>query len=491
MLSVAAPVVAFLYLLYTLISTIRVLYYHPLSRIPGPSLWIAFPLFRHLSSIRGRHVIDLRALHQKYGEAVRFGPNEVSFITAQAWRDIYGHGHKQLPKVVRSTQSRRDIISANDIDHSRYRRSISHGFSAKALQEQEPLMKGYIDKLIIKLKEHAESRSPVDMVKWYNVTTFDLIGDLAFGQSFGGLETSGYHFWVSTLFDSVRVLSYIALMDTYPMLFQLVKPFMPTGLAGVKERQDEYTISTVQKRLTKPKNSGSTDFMDSMLRNYGEIEGLSDEELAENASVLVIAGSETTATLLSGVTFLLLKNPVAMEKLKDEVLSVIKSEEDITFTNISANLPYMLACLDEALRCYPPVPTGIQRYTVAPTTVISGYEVPQNTKVAVHQSSAYHSSMNFYKPECFIPERWLPEAKNDPKSPFFNDNRDVFQPFSTGPRNCVGKNLAYNEMRIILTRIIWNFDLELCPESQAWDKQKSYILWDKPQLMCKLTPMAH
>ncbi|PQE07708.1 Cytochrome P450 protein [Rutstroemia sp. NJR-2017a BVV2] len=46
-------------------------------------------------------------------------------------------------------------------------------------------------------------------------------------------------------------------------------------------------------------------------------------------------------------------------------------------------------------------------------------------------------------------------------------------------------------MRVILARIIWKFDLELCPESQAWDDQKSYVLWDKPKLMCKLTPRAY
>ncbi|KAM0128138.1 hypothetical protein ACHAO1_009168 [Botrytis cinerea] len=490
MLLVAASV-AFLYLLYILISTIRVLYYHPLSCIPGPSLWIVFPLIRHYSAIRGRHDIDLRALHKKYGEVVRFGPNEVSFITAQAWRDIYGHGHKQLPKYLSSVQSRHEIISGNDIDHSRYRKSISHAFSAKALQEQQPLIKGYVDKLITKLKDKAKSQTPLDMVMWYNITTFDLIGDLAFGQSFGGLENSGYHFWVSTIFESIHILSYIDIKDTYPMVFELIKPFIPANLAGARKRQDDYSKEVVQKRLTSPKKFGAIDFMDAMLRNRGEKEGLSDEELAENASVLVVAGSETTATLLSGVTFLLLKNPVVMEKLKNEVLSVIQSEEDITFANVTANLPYLLACLEEALRWYPPVPTGSQRITNTPTTIISGFEIPQNTRVAVHQSSAYRSSINFHKPECFIPERWLPEAKNDPKSPFFNDNRDVFQPFSAGPRNCIGKNLAYNEMRIILTRVIWNFDLELCPESYAWADQKSYFLWDKHKLMCKLSLREH
>lgn len=376
MLSVAA-LAACLYLLYTVISTIRVLYYHPLSHIPGPTLWIAFPIFRHLALMRGRQDSELRALHQQHGEVVRFAPDEVSFITAQAWRDIYGHGHKQLPKFKHSAANPRDIISANDADHSRYRKAMSHAFSAKGLQAQEPILKKYVEKLIARLEHEATSEVPVDMVKWYNLTTFDLIGDLAFGQSFGGLENSQYHFWVSTIFDSVRAIQFVKVKDVYPMLFQFIKPFISRDLASARQRQQDYSKAVVQKRLANPEPTDLVDFMDSMVRHRGEKDGLSDEELVANSSILVIAGSETTATLLSGVTFLLLKNPAAMEKLTHEVRTVMQSEEDITFANATANLPYMLACIEEAFRRYPPVPTGLQRVTTSPT-LISGYAIPPN-----------------------------------------------------------------------------------------------------------------
>lgn len=85
-----------------------------------------------------------------------------------------------------------------------------------------------------------------------------------------------------------------------------------------------------------------------------------------------------------------------------------------------------------------------------------------------------------------MPERWLPQNQ-DPASPFYNDNRAVLQPFSVGPRNCIGRNLAYNEMRLILARVMWDFDLELCEESANWNEQLSYLLWEKSPLMCKLS----
>jgi cytochrome P450 len=108
------------------------------------------------------------------------------------------------------------------------------------------------------------------------------------------------------------------------------------------------------------------------------------------------------------------------------------------------------------------------------------------TIVSVHQSGAYRSASNFHLPNNFIPERWLPDAKNKPSSPFYHDNRAVVQPFSVGPRNCIGRNLAFAEMRVILARVLWNFDLELCKESENWSDQKSYVLWEKGALMCRL-----
>lgn len=113
------------------------------------------------------------------------------------------------------------------------------------------------------------------------------------------------------------------------------------------------------------------------------------------------------------------------------------------------------------------------------------------------------SPLNFENPTSFIPERWLPGTGYD------DDRRDVLQPFSVGPRNCIGKkyvcrldihheqpsqltnplSLANHEMRLILAKVLWNFDLELCPQSQNWADQKTYSLWEKHPLMVKMRPV--
>jgi cytochrome P450 len=116
---------------------------------------------------------------------------------------------------------------------------------------------------------------------------------------------------------------------------------------------------------------------------------------------------------------------------------------------------------------------------------IAGRYVPPNTLIGVTHWACYHSTLNFTDPEIFAPERWLGDAK------YANDRKDAFKPFSNGPRSCIGTNLAYAEMRLILTRLVWNFDFELEKESEHWvEGMKIYAVYQRPPLMVRLKPVV-
>lgn len=206
-------------------------------------------------------------------------------------------------------------------------------------------------------------------------------------------------------------------------------------------------------------------------------------KLQMNASILIIAGSETTATLLSGATFLLLTNPAALEKLTHEVRSTFADDADITLSSVGS-LSYMLACLNESLRRYPPVVIGLPRLAPQGGATVAGHFVPEGTRVAVWHYAISHDPRLWTDPHGFHPERFL----GDPR--FRGDALDAMQPFSLGPRNCIGKNLAYAEMRLILAKIIFNFDMRIADESRGWlDGQRAFTVWDKPPLQVYLTPV--
>jgi cytochrome P450 len=100
-----------------------------------------------------------------------------------------------------------------------------------------------------------------------------------------------------------------------------------------------------------------------------------------NSEILIIGGSETTATLLSGVTYLLLMNPQALKKVVGEVHSTFSNEDEININSVS-KLTYMLACLDETLRMYPPVPTGLPRIVPKGGASIIGKFVPEGVSLS-------------------------------------------------------------------------------------------------------------
>lgn len=300
----------------------------------------------------------VRVLHEKYGDVVRIAPDELSFRTPDAWKDIYSRrGTDEFPKdrrvYIKSFGDTHSLIQENAVNHSRVRKLISHGFAEKALLEQEPLMQGFVDLLIQRLKERAPMGKPVDMVSWYNWTSFDIIGDLAFGEPFGCLQDSEYHPWVSLIFGHIKTAAYSNAVLRIPGAAKLLQYITPKRLLEQRKSHFELTKAKVMKRLQRKMDR--PDFLGYILRANNTEKGMSVPEIIVNSGDFIIAGSETTATLLAGCTYYLLTNPEKMAKLVAEIRGAFTSDSEITITRVH-NLPYLVAVLNETLRMYPPVP---------------------------------------------------------------------------------------------------------------------------------------
>ena len=109
------------------------------------------------------------------------------------------------------------------------RRQLSHAFSDRALRGQEAFFQKDINKLIQRLMERVRKGEAVDIVSWYNLTTFDIMGDLAFGEPFGGLDTGGYHPWVATVLKPLRYGSIREVMGQYKLLKPIIMALTPNA----------------------------------------------------------------------------------------------------------------------------------------------------------------------------------------------------------------------------------------------------------------------
>lgn len=328
--------------------------------------------------MRGVLEFKYAEFHEKYGEVVRVNADEVAFIRPEAWKDIYGHGHAEFPKHFPGLKlDTKKIVFSSSKDHFRYRRAMLPAFSDKALRLQEPLMRVYIDLLVKRLRELSETGEPVNLVRWYNFTTFDLIADLAYGTPLQGLAEGKSNAWLDNIGNIIKLLPLMAFGSMFPLVGTAMQFLAGPQIRNAEKKHYAFASKMAMDRIYHKKQPDRGDFMDFMLRSRGEAHEMKDDELASNADLIMLAGSETTATLLSGVTYWLLKTPHALKKVTEEVRQAFKSDEEITFDDARANLPYMMACLQEGLRIFPPLPLGMLRIVPdGPPVQIAGVTIP-------------------------------------------------------------------------------------------------------------------
>ncbi|RKK47393.1 hypothetical protein BFJ67_g7792 [Fusarium oxysporum f. sp. cepae] len=410
------------------------LYFHPLAEVPGRKIHtITGFLTQWKSHIIGTWLREAAQLHRQYGPIVRIGPNHIAVDGSIGWPQVYGHqpGKAEFSKYPNFIfpGDGMSLIGAQKDDHRRQRRRPGE---------------------------------PIDIVTWVNLTTFDIKGDLTFSESFGGLKSGGYH----------------------PYL--LLKPFiLAIGYRHIRESMESADMSMEKAKarvaLGEQPFEGRRDFMTYMLRRGKDgVTAMSETELLVNSSIVIGAASETTATALSGAFFYIGTHPQVYRYLVDEIRGAFTDASDITLKS-TAQLQYLHACIEETLRIYPPAAETPPIVCLGAT--IGGKYFPKGTVVTVYQWATFRNPSNFADPDSFRPERWLPTTHALYDEKYAGDNRAVFKPFSYGARDCIGKNLAYAELRVILSHILFKFDFELKPGQSDWhEKQTSFLVWDKDPL---------
>ncbi|MCJ1378123.1 hypothetical protein MMC17_001219 [Xylographa soralifera] len=481
------PQVLAVLLAWLLWSAVYNVFLHPLHSFPGPKSAAATPLPYAWRLCNGRMVDWTTALHEKYGTVVRIHPNELSFVGHAAWQDVFGcrpelppphltikwpNGVPPLPTIV------------NTEDHTRQRRIVGHAFSDRALREQECLLQKHSDALISRLTDqarHQKSYLDIDICSWYYFTTFDVIGDLCFSEGFRSLECAVNHSRLAAVFDGIKVGKILTAFDHIPPLGTVVRWCISHLVQDGKRRHFDWTRQKIDHRIAQ--NTDSPDFLTYVLENNDK-KGMTRDEIDSTMTNLLITGSgDTLVAAMGSLTYYALKNPSVMSQLQEEVRSAMgDSSENITIAAVS-KLEYLDAALKEAMRMHAPVPASNPRVVNRPGVRVDGLPIPQGTRVGIPQKTAYQLPRNFVDPKSFLPERWLP----DPDGRFAADDKAVFEPFLVGPRKCLGKSLALAEMKLILAKVFWHFDLALSEKTQEdWCDQRSYLIYEKKPLYIKL-----
>jgi cytochrome P450 len=222
------------------------------------------------------------------------------------------------------------------------------------------------------------AEEPINLVEFFNWATFDVLGELAFGESFNSLKNRKTDPWISIILDSIKFNAWDVVIWKLPILPWLQYWLTPASVREGGLKQAHESKDKTLKRATEKTNR--KDFVSYILLQREEL-GISDWKMAAHSNALIVAGSETSASTLSGMHYWLLSTPHSYYKLRAEVRGRFNNLEDID-AHSATSLPYLTACIEETSRIYPPIPIAMLRVTPKGGCTITGEYVPGGVSIS-------------------------------------------------------------------------------------------------------------
>ncbi|KAJ6584069.1 cytochrome P450 [Mycena vulgaris] len=367
----------------------------------------------------------------------------------------------------------RGLVWAEGDEHKFQRRLVSPAFSISAVKRMAPHVMLCVERLIIRLQNDCKTGSVLNMCDYISGATLDIIGRVGFGYDFGPDSPDGKAIldaWRTdiTLFSSFAAFLAPIVIGIAPWVTKL----------PIKELQEAGTAKKVihqvgRKLLQEPPNMDGADMFSILVRESWEGKmkpdgqrRLDDMTLLDNISTFFVAGFETTSGTIQLILYDLAQHPDIQTKLRQEILAADSSDVDVI-----ESLPYLDAVTREGLRLHPSV-RDTHRIAIHddvirlknPVTLRNGENV---SSIPVKAGDGFiipffviNTDTNIWGPDAaqFIPERWLKGGSNPPSDTLPRGPWGNVSNFADGPRHCIGWRLAIQEIKLIVSAMVKNFE---------------------------------
>lgn len=453
--------------------------FHRIADIPGPTSWALSKWSTFGIDRQGLRPRAVHAAHVEYGDVVRTGPCEVSINSPYAvaaisaaksecwkgpWYDSAAGGRE--PHIMRS------LINLTDrTEHQRRRKTWDAAFSAKALKGYEGALVNNMEIMLRQLAKRANADEAVDIDDWGMFFAFDMISEVGFGRNLGLLEQGKLSPILEQLED---LMKFQQVVNNRPYMIEVTRqiPTPKGAYAGM--------VMELLEQRDKDAHGQKADIMQFLYEASAEEEGTDESdsttfdkynmrnnrgrraELAAEARLIIVAGSDTSSTVMAMTLFLLLQHPKVTTQLRAELDRVFGTDYETVlsdFTRLDRECPLLNAVINESMRLFPPLAGGLQKVNTRGSTIVplasgSKMVVPKDVVMTIPTWTMQRDARNFSpEPNAFRPERWLhPESEE-------RFDRRAFVPFSAGATVCVGKLLAYMELRLVIANLVRRFDM--------------------------------
>ncbi|KAF1975779.1 cytochrome P450 [Bimuria novae-zelandiae CBS 107.79] len=401
------------------VSIYRVVF-HPPARYPRPFVAKITDAYAGYHGWIGDVHLDAHQLHKKYGTFVRYGPNRLLVNSVNGLRDIYSHGKNvqksttYLPMVPRKNTW--STLTTIDKQHHRFKRGLLRSqLRNQQLEESEPMMLQYIQKLCTKLSEGStlqEASEPRDMAQWCEFFTVDVMGSFTFGEELGMLESSENHFVMDKLHKYSGMMGVSLQIPSLAKLkLERILGFLTTWTRP-QRLWNAWTSAFAARVLNTEPGCAKGIFPHIVAARDRRGNQLKIEELWAEGSFLLLAGFETSATTLAALFFYLAHNPGAYARLEAEIRSTFSNPSEICTGSNLTSCVYLDACINETMRMSPATPGSPLREVLRGGLVVDGQFVPPGIDVGCCIYALHHHPEYFEDPDTFIPERWM-EARDE------------------------------------------------------------------------------
>ncbi|KAF1975728.1 cytochrome P450-like protein [Bimuria novae-zelandiae CBS 107.79] len=432
---------------------------------------------------------------------VRYGPHRIAVNTNAALRDIY-HVRANCQKSQFFTvfshffKTQMVMTTLDHKEHAFKRRIAAEALTSQALKQMEAgvlrNIRLFCDKMIDdpcdKTKKWNSARN---MSQWCGWLVNDIMGDITFHQNWNMLTSDENRDVLEVLNQGVGGLNMMGHMPGILKL-QLDKIFFRGATEGTYKYQ-RLTANQCNFRIEQGDKIQERDIFGSLMAAHDSEtnRSLTRDELIAEAGLFVIAGSDTTGSAITATIFYLLHNEECYGRLQKEILGRFSQLEDIHAGEPLNQCQYLHACITEAMRLSPGVGGILLREVMKPGMTVDGTYFPPGTDIGVANYAIHHNEAYFPEPFLFRPTRWLhaSEHQGGVTTREIQLAQSAYAPFSVGRANCVGKNLAYNEMITIVARLIFLYDMRIQPGSALGEgcpqlghdrsKKNEFQTWDR------------
>ncbi|KAI1619855.1 putative cytochrome P450 [Exophiala viscosa] len=443
----------------------------PLAKLPGPWYTALTSLVLNYHEFTHGRTLYIHRLHQKYGPVVRLAPNEVSFSTADAVKEIYmsgGSGYDKTEFYSLFTQFRtRTLFSTLPrADHSYMKRYMADRYANTSVMKPEVLdgVSSHAKDFLKKCLEGCAAVSYADIYIHLHCFALDGVTHQLFHpygthanrdeKDFRLAKEMSYH-------DSLKSNFALYYMPWASDVVHYFNPPKPAPLTN------DYVLKS------SAGSSPSPFSLLSKLQAQAKATSMPPHYVPAECKDHLAAGVDTTGDALCFLMYQLSQPTLESERIQGSLRKELMENPSTPFDR----LPYLDAVVKEGLRCFPPIPMSMPRYVPQGGSTIEAHHIPGGTIVSCQVYTVHKDPSVFPQPLEFQPERWL-DAQGE-----IERNR-WFSAFGAGGRGCLGRHLAMAEMKLLLREVYSQCRTTVSDQMNSDMEMEDQIIASRPKGQC-------